>query len=216
VSFYAGGQAGSLYTSIAEKIADTLHFRFPPIFTWFNKDYYTGILQFNSFLQIHGVLKLDSYDQFLPKYSELKAKTSQEVKELRQQIESREIEKNSLKQKLSESQNEERRSRIISELRAITTTERQLKIQIQQAEHNVSLLGNAIQSFKIFPSIIDYLLSMDTFSLSEQWLHFLDTVEPPITKPQLLKTNFSNFLRSKFSWLKNIENSIEKIVNQTI
>ncbi|MFX1520082.1 MAG: hypothetical protein ACFFCD_09205 [Promethearchaeota archaeon] len=216
VSFYAGGQAGSLYTSIAEKIADTLHFRFPPIFTWFNKDYYTGILQFNSFLQIHRALKLDSYDQFLPKYSELKTKTSQEVKELQHQIELWEIEKNSLKQDLVESQNEESRSRIISELRAITTSERKLKIQIQQAEHNISLLDNAIQSFRIFPSIIDYLLSIDALSLSEQWLHFLDNIEPPMTKPQLLQTNFSNLLRSKFSWLNNIENNMEKIMSLKI
>ena len=213
VSFYAGGHAGTLYTSIAEKIAETLHFRFPPIFTWFNKDYYTGVLQFNYFLKIHGILKLDSYDQFQHKYSELETQTSQDVKELQNQIELCEIEKKFLKHSLIESQNEENRSRIISELRTITTTERRLKIHILQAENKISILDNAIESFRIFPSIIDFLLSMDALSLSKQWLHFLETTEPPITQPQLLKTNFSKFLHSKFSWLKNIENNIEIITS---
>ena len=211
VSFYAGGHAGALYTSIAEKIAKTLDFRFPPIFTWFNKDYYTGVLQFHYFLQMHRAIKLDSYDQFLPSYKELETQTSQDVKELKNQIELCEIEKNFLKHGLIELQNEESKSRIISELRTITMAERKLKIQIQQAGNKISILDNAIESFRIFPSIIDYLLSMDAHSLSKQWFNFLDLTESPINQPQLLKTDFSKFLRSKFFWLKNIENNIENL-----
>jgi len=214
ISFYSGGYAGAQYTSIAEKIAEILHFRFPPMFTWYNKDYYTGVLQFISFLQINRILKLDSYDQFLPKYGDLKTHTSQEVEELFYQIESLETEKTSLQHSLIHSQDKESKSRIISQLREITAQERKLKIQIQQVENKISIIDNAIESFRIFPSIIDYLLNMNALSLSEQWLYFLNTIEPSIAKPQLLKTNFSKFLRSKFLWLKNFENNIENLTTK--
>ena len=106
------------------------------------------------------------------------------------------------------------KSRIISELRTITIAERKLKTQIQQAGNKISIMDNAIESFRIFPSIIDYLLSMDTRSLSKQWFNFLDLTESPINQPKLLKTDFSQFLRSKFFWLKNIENNIENLTSQ--
>lgn len=214
VSFYAGGHAGFLYTAIAEKIAKILQFRFPPLLTWFNKDYYTGILQFNIFFQIHKILRLDSYDQFLPRYDELKTQISQKVDELRQQIKKREAEKNSLKSRLVESQDEENRNSIISELRLINTIKRRLNIKIHQIENRLSTLDNAVSSFRIFPSILDYLSNMDALSLKEQWLRFLDVTEP-INKSIQLKTHLSDFLHSKFPWLTNIEQYIENIINQT-
>jgi len=213
VSFYAGGQAGSLYTSIAEKIAGIIDFRFPPIFTWFNKDHYTGVLQFNAYSQIHRVLKLNSYNQFLLKYGELNTQTIREVEELNHQIESWESEKNSLKNNLSELENKTIRNQIISNLREISNNEKKLKTKIQQTEHKITVLNNSVKSFRIFPSIIDYLVNMDALSIAEQWHLFLSNTEPPFAQPQFLKTVFSKFLRSKFSWCIDIENNVEHIAS---
>ncbi len=213
VSFYAGGQAGSLYTSIAEKIAEIIDFRFPPIFTWFNKDYYTGVLQFNAYNQIHRVLKLNSYNQFLLKYDELNTQIIREVEELNHQIESWESKKSSLKNDLGKSENESIRNQIISNLREISNNEKKLKTKIQQTEHKITVLNNSARSFRIYPSIIDYLVNMDALSIAEQWYHFLNNIESPFTQPQFLETVFSKFLRSKFSWLIDIKNKIEHITS---
>jgi len=213
VSFYAGGHAGAHYTSIAENIARIIDFRFPPVFTWFNKDYYTGVQQFNAFIQIHRILKLDSYNQFLLKYSELNTQTIREVEDLRYQIESLESEKNSLKNDLIESRNETFRNQTMSDLREISNTEKKLKTKIQQTEHKITVLNNSVQSFRIFPSFIDYLLNTDALSISEQWHHFLSNTKSPFTQPQFLKTVFSRFLRTKFHWLTDVENNIEHITS---
>ena len=165
---YIGGTGGAGYLREAQHVAKGLSILFPPIVVWRPHDRYLGVGQMEALLELRRICdKLG-----VGSLSEASELLQSRIFETRTILDSYEIKRRQIEEKLKESPNDQKLKEELK-LNSICRTRTERSSSLSVATHELRTLQNTVRAVSLMPCVLDYAINIGLRETSNQWLKHL-------------------------------------------
>ena len=169
---YVGGAGGREYLRQAHHVARKLEIDFPPVAIWRPRDRYRGLGQLDALIVFRRLS--GSFD--LARYVDAESRLKNSISAVQESISGLDEEKESAKRGMYAFSETVDQKKKIEALKVISVQQMRAraKANFSGLVRNLGLLENVKKVMDVYPSMIDYAVSIGLENVGDQWVEFLE------------------------------------------
>jgi hypothetical protein len=191
---YIGGAGGREYLRQANHVARKLEIDFPAVAIWRPRDQYRGLGQLDALIVFRKLS--GSFD--LARYVETESRLKNSISAVQESISRLDEEKESAKRGMyafSETVDQKKKIEAIKVI-SIQQMRARAEANFSGLVRNLGLLENVKKVMDVYPSMIDYAVSIGLENVGDQWVEFLEK-DGSLVSDVKLETGLDRFSEGK-------------------